>query len=106
MQFKTLVPKTKKAALVFRAINNRFRQNILQFILDNPKVRVTVICSKLHMEQSVVSQHLAVLRNQKIVIPNRDGKFIYYSVDQDRLQQIEQAADQLICNLKDYPERV
>ena len=106
MQFKTLVPKTKKAALVLRAINNGFRQNILQYILDNPKARVTLICSKLRMEQSVVSQHLAVLRNQKIVIPIRDGKFIYYSVDQDRLQQIEQAADQLICNLKDYRERV
>lgn len=95
MELKTLYPKSKKAALVFRALNNKLRQQIIQFILENPATTVTTIYRKLRLEQSVASQHLAILRKEGIVKTERDGKFIYYSVDERRLATIESLADQL-----------
>lgn len=95
-QFEALLPKSKKAALVFRAINNRYREQILKFLLQNPRSAVTTIYCKLRLEQSVASQHLAILRKQGIVKADRDGKFIYYSVNEEKLKQLDSIADWLL----------
>ena len=41
---------------------------------------VTDIYVKLRLEQSVASQHLAILRKAGVVQTERDGKFIFYSL--------------------------
>jgi DNA-binding transcriptional ArsR family regulator len=86
----------KKAALVFRAINHKLRQQILKFINQNGKITVTQIYVKLRLEQSVASQHLAILRKAGFVITERDGKFIYYSVDHNRLAEVHRIAQELL----------
>jgi DNA-binding transcriptional ArsR family regulator len=78
----------KKAALILRAINHKLRQQILKLIHQNEKMTVTEIYVKLRLEQSVASQHLAILRKAGFVNTVRDGKFIYYSVNYERLDQI------------------
>lgn len=93
--FASLITVSKKAALVFRAINNNVRQDILRFLHNHPRSTVTSIYVKLRMEQSVASQHLAIMRKQGVVTAVREGKFIYYSVNEHRLQEIEQSAKQL-----------
>ena len=47
------------------------------------------LCVRLRLEQSVASQHLAILRKAGIVSTQRDGKFIYYSVNFKRLEEID-----------------
>src|ERR1700748_1834794 len=79
----------KKAAMVLRAINHKLRQQILKLIDDNGKMTVTEIYVKLRLEQSVASQHLAILRKAGFVKTERDGKFIYYSVNQERLEELD-----------------
>ena len=86
----------KKAALVLRAINHKLRQQILKLISQKGEITVTEIYVKLRLEQSVASQHLAILRKAGFVKTVRDGKFIYYSVDKDRLSQVHQFAQQLL----------
>jgi DNA-binding transcriptional ArsR family regulator len=86
----------KKAALVLRAINHKLRQRILAFIHKNGNNSVSEIYKKLRLEQSVTSQHLAVLRKAGFVKTERDGQNIYYSVNYERLQQVEQTAKSLI----------
>ncbi len=78
----------KKAALVLRAFNHKMRQQILLIIDNREKVTVTEIYVKLRIEQSVASQHLAILRKADFVKTERDGKFIYYSVNTDRMKQL------------------
>ena len=41
------------------------------------------------------SQHLAILRRAGVVATERQGKFIYYSLDQDRLNQISKLVEEL-----------
>jgi ArsR family transcriptional regulator, virulence genes transcriptional regulator len=87
---------TRKAALVFRAINNKLRQQILKAIDEHEKITVTELYQKLFLEQSVASQHLAILRKAGFVKTSRKGKFIYYSVNTSRLEAINKLAAELV----------
>lgn len=78
----------KKASMILRALNHKLRLNILQLIDEQKKLTVTEIYIKLRMEQSVASQHLAILRRANIVLTEREGKFIYYTLNYDRIKEI------------------
>lgn len=95
-QVKIDLLRTKKAALVLRAINHKLRQQILKYIDDKEVTAVTEIYVKLKIEQSVASQHLAILRRAGLVTTRRDGKFIYYTVNYTGLQEMVQYTDQLL----------
>ncbi len=77
----------KKSSMFLRAINHPLRQRMLEIIDSDPKITVTKIYVKLRLEQSVASQHLAILRNAGFVLAERNGKYIHYSVNHDRVSQ-------------------
>lgn len=85
----------KKAAGVLRAVNHKLRQSIIRLLEDNSKMTVTEIYVKLRLEQSVASQHLAILRNAGVVQTERDGKFIYYSLNEDRIAELADLVEEL-----------
>ncbi len=75
----------KKAAVILRAINHKLRQQMLRLIDEQKKLTVTELYIRLRLEQSVASQHLAILRRAGFVKTERDGKFIYYMVNTERI---------------------
>jgi DNA-binding transcriptional ArsR family regulator len=87
----------KKAALVLRSLNHKLRQQILALIETEKKITVTEIYVRLRLEQSVASQHLAILRRAGIVNTQRDGKFIYYTINHKRIEEINQFVEQLVA---------
>ena len=86
----------KKASLVLRSVNHKLRQQILKLIDEHGKMTVTEIYVKLRLEQSVASQHLAILRKAGFVKTDRDGKFIYYSVNTNRLDELDKFVRDLV----------
>ena len=60
------------------------------------KITVTEIYVRLRLEQSVASQHLAILRKAGIVNTERDGKFIFYTVNYKRIDEISQFVKDLV----------
>src|SRR5579862_1967695 len=86
----------KKGSLILRALNHKLRQQIIRLLDENKKLTVTEIYIQLRLEQSVASQHLAILRRAGVVKTEREGKFIYYTVGHERLRQITRCADELI----------
>jgi DNA-binding transcriptional ArsR family regulator len=42
----------------------------------------------LRIEQSVASQHLAILRKADLLQTERDGKFIYYTINKTRFAEV------------------
>ena len=86
----------KKAALILRAVNHKLRQQILKLIDEHGKITVTELYVKLRLEQSVASQHLAILRKAGFVNTDRDGKFIYYSVNSSRIEELNQFVESLL----------
>jgi DNA-binding transcriptional ArsR family regulator len=85
----------RKAVLVLRAVNHKLRQRIIDLLEENDSLTVTDIYIKLRLEQSVASQHLAILRRARVVNTDREGKFIYYSLDRERLAQISRLVEEL-----------
>ncbi len=79
-----------KAAQISRAFNNSFRKRILDLLNNKGVLTVTEIYVALRMEQSVVSQHLAVLRNAGIVLTEREGKRIRYAINKNRIKFLQQ----------------
>ena len=92
------VLELKKTALILRAINHPLRQQMLRLLHQNKQMTVTSLYVKLHLEQSVASQHLAILRKAGFVNTTRDGKCIYYSVNYERLQELHFIAAVLISS--------
>jgi DNA-binding transcriptional ArsR family regulator len=86
----------KKSALTLRAVNHKLRQQILKLIDEEGKITVTELYVKLRLEQSVASQHLAILRKAGFVNTTRDGKFIYYSVNVNRIKELNKFVEDLL----------
>ena len=85
----------RKAVMVLRAVNHNLRQDIIALLSQNDNMTVTDIYIKLRIEQSVASQHLAILRKAQVVNTERNGKFIYYSLNPERLEQISELVEDL-----------
>lgn len=80
-------------AEVLRALAHPLRLRIIEFIDENETINVNQIYNTLNLEQSITSQHLRILRLAGLVNTERDGKFIHYSLNYDRLQQTVTAID-------------
>src|ERR1700712_502412 len=87
----------KKAALILRALNHKLRQQLLKLIEEEKKITVTEIYVRLKLEQSVASQHLAILRKAGIVTTQRDGKFIFYIINHKRIDEISAFVNELVA---------
>jgi DNA-binding transcriptional ArsR family regulator len=87
----------KKAALILRALNHKLRQQLVKLIDERKKITVTEIYVQLRLEQSVASQHLAILRKAGILVTERDGKFIYYLINSKRIDEISRIVNELVA---------
>ena len=86
----------KKTAIILRAVNHKLRQIILKYIGERERVTVTEIFEHLLLEQAVASQQLAILRRTGFVKTKREGKFIYYSVNRQRLLDLNKFVNDLL----------
>lgn len=77
-----MIEKAAETAEMLKAMSNRYRLTILCCLL-NGEHSVGELQRYLGLKQSIVSQHLAVLRNHHIVETRRDGQTIYYHIDSE-----------------------
>ena len=74
----------EKASAVMRAITHPLRMQILRTIHEHGSLQVNRIYSLLHIEQSIASQHLRILRDAKLVTTSREGKYIIIALTTKR----------------------
>lgn len=86
----------KKSAIILRAVNHKLRQVMLKYIGEKGQVTVTELFEHLLLEQAVASQQLAILRKTGFVKTKREGKFIYYSVNRQRLLDLNKFVSDLL----------
>lgn len=89
------IEAVQNATKVLRAVNHSLRQDIINLLDIHKKLTVTDIYGRLRIEQSIASQHLAILRKEGIVGIRRDGKLRYYYVIESRLIEINEYAKAL-----------
>ncbi len=85
----------KTATLITRAVNHKLRKQIIALLDEQKRMHVSDIYAKLKLQQSVTSQHLALMRRAGIVLTNREGRNIYYLLNYKRLAEIGVFADQV-----------
>ena len=72
---------------LFKMFSDSTRIKILYDLFDGEK-NVTEICEDIEMNQSAVSHQLKALKTSKLIKSRRDGKAIYYSLDDDHVKTI------------------
>src|SRR5690554_1475991 len=74
-------------AEVFKVFGDSTRIKIL-WALDEAEMCVCDIAALLNMTQSAISHQLRVLKQAKLVKNRKEGKVVYYSLDDDHVRQI------------------
>jgi DNA-binding transcriptional ArsR family regulator len=86
----------KKVSMIFRALNHKLRQEILRMIDKKGQASVSEIYVDMRLEQSVASQHIAILRRSGLIIPEREGKFMKYKLNAARIDMMNQMVVDLL----------
>lgn len=87
---KSRIPDTQtlySLAELFKVFGDATRIRILAELLDGEKC-VYNLSESLEMGQSAISHQLRILRSAGLVRPRRDGKTVYYSLDDEHIEQI------------------
>lgn len=77
----------QSAATFFRVMGDGTRFRIL-YALDKEELCVCDLAQLLGMSISAISHQLARLRDNKLVKSRRDGKNVFYSLDDDHVRQM------------------
>ena len=72
---------------LFKVFGDSTRLRIM-YTLSEGEANVQSIAEALGMEQSTVSHQLRILRDNKLARARRDGKQIFYSLDDDHVKKI------------------
>jgi len=75
------------AADLFKLFSDSTRLGIL-WALSESEMCVCDLCALLKMKQPAVSHQLKNLKQSRVVKARRDGKVIYYSLDDDHIRRL------------------
>jgi ArsR family transcriptional regulator len=67
-------------AVILKVLADPTRLKIVEALFEAPR-HVSEINERLHVEQSLLSHHLKVLRDAGIVSTSRDGKSVVYRLE-------------------------
>jgi len=96
MNLEQMLANSTQAAKLLKAIANERRLLILCYLLDN-ELSVTEMNEKLGLSQSALSQHLAVLRRQKLVKTRKEAQTVYYRLNSKEAQALIGVLHSLYC---------
>ncbi|MEL6132058.1 MAG: metalloregulator ArsR/SmtB family transcription factor, partial [Bacteroidota bacterium] len=82
---------------ILRAIAHPIRIAIVDLLKVNPKLSVTEIHEKLHIEQAIASHHLRILKDKNVLASRREGKNTFYFLKDAAFSDIVQTLESLIA---------
>lgn len=91
-----LLAAADQASDLLRSLANRNRLLILCQLLDTER-SVGELAEMLGLRDSTVSQHLALLRRERIVVGRRDGQTIWYRIESEAARDVIQMLYQHFC---------
>lgn len=84
------------AVELLQSLGNRSRLMIMCQLLEGEK-SVGQLAEFLQARESTVSQHLALLRKDRLVTTRRDGQTIFYSISSDHARRIIELLYEIYC---------
>jgi ArsR family transcriptional regulator, virulence genes transcriptional regulator len=86
-----------EVAAVLRAIANERRLQILCVLMEAPESNVGRLVQRIGISQSALSQHLAKMRDERLVTFRRDSQTLWYRIADDRIRDLMGALYTLYC---------
>jgi DNA-binding transcriptional ArsR family regulator len=96
MEVLQLADRAGEAAELLAAMAHRKRLMILCYLL-NDELSVNALAERLDIAQPTLSQHLAKLRDLRLVAPRRDGNLVYYRLASSEVEQVLRALHSAYC---------
>ena len=88
---------SSRAAHLFQALSDETRLSILQRLRFGERC-VCDLTDALDAAQSRLSFHLKVLKDAGLVLDRRDGRWMYYSLNSEGLDEVAQLVEALASN--------
>ena len=89
------MPDAEKTARIFKALSVGTRVRIIELLKRRP-LCVNALAHRLDITPAAVSQHLRILRDAEIVIPEKKGYFVHYRLDERTAAKWNEAANRLL----------
>jgi DNA-binding transcriptional ArsR family regulator len=84
-----------KATRAFKALSVETRVRMVE-LLKGRALCVNALARVLKITPAAVSQHLRVLRDSNLVVPDKRGYFVHYRVNEAPLAQWRELTDRLL----------
>lgn len=88
--------KLQVSTELMRALAHPLRLKILEFLDQHKNIQVNQIYNTLKIEQSIASQHLRILKNAGVLVADKDGKYMHYTIDYQRVSNAVKAINRFM----------
>ena len=85
----------KKLARLFKTLSVDTRVCIVQLLKKNA-LCVNALATRLEVTPAAVSQHLRVMRDADLVVPDKRGYYVHYLINEKTLAMWKDLADELL----------
>jgi len=85
--------KVRDLRLFFKTVGDTIRLQILRQLARNQEMSVTELAQALRVSQPLLSWHLGVLRRIALVHVRREGRLVWYSLNEDTLRSYTKRFD-------------
>lgn len=99
MNLQDMLKSSARAVKLLKAVSNERRLLILCHLLEG-ELSVGEMNQKLELSQSALSQHLALLRNHKLVKTRKAAQTVYYSLNSKEAEALIALLHKLYCSDK------
>ncbi|MEG0239934.1 ArsR/SmtB family transcription factor [Anaerorhabdus sp.] len=73
-------------AILFKALCDENRVTIMELLKSGEKC-ACILLEELQIGQSTLSHHMKILCDSKMVVSRKEGKWTYYSVNENKIEE-------------------
>jgi len=85
----------QEMAALFQILGNKTRMSIVQEIAAGEQC-VCTIFKRLRLPQNLISHHLGILREHGVILARREGKWVYYRLNENCLGEAFTAGQKML----------
>lgn len=97
-EMKRLEARADDVARVMKALSNPRRLLILCKLAEHGRMSVGQLADAVGVSQSSLSQHLAVMREEKLLVFDRDAQTLHYRIADEQLSALLASLYQIYCS--------
>ena len=80
-------PVAAQVAALFRALSDTSRIRIIAALADG-EMNVNTLAEIVGISESAISHHMRHLRQMRLVRGRKDGRYVFYSLDDDHINDL------------------